>query len=810
MADYTAGNLDLNLRTIGNNTISVLDTVIARLKTINSLLSATTKGTFGGNLANIGVGGVKAPSAKPTAPKKSTPKSSPTAGGGLNSFTRGIYEFDDAGNIHSKLVRITVKSTDSTRKFGKAMDSTRKSAGNYGGTLKGLNKIFGGLKLGFTFHWARRIGSLLAKVVQYGSDFDETLNMWQVSMRNSLDLADDFINKMHKAYGISTETLMRNQAVYKNMLSQMGQLTEETSYQLSESLTRMMLDYSSLWNTSIESASQKFQAMLAGQIRPIRSISGISVEEQAIFDIYKSMGGAKTMRQLTQVEKRLLRIYATFSQMEQSGATMGQGDFAKTMENFANQSRLMGEYWKELVTWVGLGAKHFIETSGIMQKINAALIVLTEIIKAVVKSSGYEQKNFLDGIFESAEETNKEVDDLQDKLLGFDQFRSMDEGENNSNVAIDEKVLELLSGYSSSLEGVENTAQKLAEEWLPQWVDSSGKLTDNAQRLFDTLKELPTLLITIGGTLAFTTLAKGIGDVSTAVSGLSGALTLLSDNPVIAIIGLVLSLLTALYFTNEDFKVSIDTLFASLTPLFEALLPIVTVLIELLNKILPPLVSIITSAVNLVMPIINWVFAVVTPALSGVIDLVAGLTMGIIDLVGGILGFFADITKGWDTAWHTLANSFASMINAVSNGFISFVNNMVNMLNTLVDGINILYTWTGAPAIPHIPQWDASVNWMPYPEQYANGGMPDVGTLFIAGEAGAEIVSTSSSGQTGVSNVQQIAQATYQGTMSALRDWWGGQNARGDIPQLAEANATGMYQAVTGVAKSYGKTWSNV
>jgi hypothetical protein len=94
--------------------------------------------------------------------------------------------------------------------------------------------------------------------------------------------------------------------------------------------------------------------------------------------------------------------------------------------------------------------------------------------------------------------------------------------------------------------------------------------------------------------------------------------------------------------------------------------------------------------------------------------------------------------------------------------------------------------------------------------KYAVGGMPDKGSLFIAGEAGAEIVSTSSSGQTGVSNVQQIAQATYQGTMSALRDWWGGQNARGDIPQLTEANATGMYQAVTGVAKSYGKTWSNV
>jgi hypothetical protein len=94
-------------------------------------------------------------------------------------------------------------------------------------------------------------------------------------------------------------------------------------------------------------------------------------------------------------------------------------------------------------------------------------------------------------------------------------------------------------------------------------------------------------------------------------------------------------------------------------------------------------------------------------------------------------------------------------------------------------------------------------------QEYANGGLPDKGSMFIAGEAGAEYVYNMPNGQSGVANVQQIAQATYQGTMSALRDWWGGTGAKGDIPQLREANATGMYQAVTGVAKSYGEKWSN-
>lgn len=52
-------------------------------------------------------------------------------------------------------------------------------------------------------------------------------------------------------------------------------------------------------------------------------------------------------------------------------------------------------------------------------------------------------------------------------------------------------------------------------------------------------------------------------------------------------------------------------------------------------------------------------------------------------------------------------------------------------------------------------------------EQKANGGMVDSGSLFIAGEAGAELVTTSSSGQTGVTNIAQFKQAMLE----ALYEW---------------------------------------
>ena len=62
-------------------------------------------------------------------------------------------------------------------------------------------------------------------------------------------------------------------------------------------------------------------------------------------------------------------------------------------------------------------------------------------------------------------------------------------------------------------------------------------------------------------------------------------------------------------------------------------------------------------------------------------------------------------------------------------------------------------------------------------EKRANGGMVDSGSLFIAGEAGAELVTTMPSGQTGVTNIAQFKQAMLE----ALYEWGGSQSDGGDV-----------------------------
>lgn len=352
-----------------------------------------------------------------------------------------------------------ILSKTSSKKIGNLLN------GDGNSTSKNSKGLLGGLlKAGIwvtVIHAAKRLGGYVAKIVQAGSDYTETLNLWQVAMRNNLDMADEFVNKMNKAYGISSKTIMNAQATFKNMIGSLGQIDDATAYKLSEALVQMSADFSSLYNVKLESAFQKMQAMLAGQVRPIRS-AGLDMTETTLYQYYQALGGTKSMRQLNRTEKQLLSILAVYKQMGSAGAL---GDMTKTLNQFANQSRMMTEYWSELKSWTGLILKDFLDQNKVLIYINAALITITEVIKRIAKSKGLGEENFIDGLFETTEATNEEIDELQGKILEFDKFRALDQGANNV-LGIDKKLLEALSGYSSKISEAKNEAQELAETWL--------------------------------------------------------------------------------------------------------------------------------------------------------------------------------------------------------------------------------------------------------------------------------------------------------------------------------------------------------
>ena len=570
------------------------------------------------------------------------------------------------------------------------------------------------------FAVARRFGRNLQNIVQAGSDYTETLNLWQVAMKDNLSMAEEFVQKMNRAYGVSEKTLMNAQATFKNMIGSLGQISDTVAYQLSEAITLMAIDFSSLYNVQLNKAFEKFQAMLAGQVRPIRSGSGYDITETTLYQLYQAIGGTKTMRQLTRTEKQLLSILAVYKQMGASGAL---GDMTKTLNTFANQSRMMTEYWQQLKTWTGIVLVDLIEQSGVLVYINALLITMSEIMRAIAISRGAGQDNFIDGLFETTEATNEAVDELQGKLLDFDKFRSLSGAEENV-LGIDEQLLQAITGYSSQIDKAQNSAQQLADEWLSILgftKDANGEFTITDEKL------------------------NGIKNVLKTILGIVGAIFGLGIISAIVKLGMTLNT----YAIQPLIKLSVA--------LFNVSKKAILSFINALKSTQPTLLNTTKSITALQMA---------TSALTGALGFLVG------DMLLSNLG--------------EDARRVVAPIMLAVGAITSLVMAMLALQGVMSWGTALPIITAG------IGVAIAGVKGMLQVDNYADGGLPDKGTLFRAGEAGAEIVYNTPSGQSGVVNVQQI-QSAFNG---ALNNWWS--NAKHDIPQFKEVSKTGIYE----VAKS--------
>lgn len=609
------------------------------------------------------------------------------------------------------------------------------------GSNKG-NGFLNAAKWTASIYLARRMAMQTAKIVKAGSDYLETMNLWQVAMRNNLDLADEFVNKMNKAYGVSAKTTMQAQATFKNMIGSLGDLSDETAYQLSEAITQMAFDYSSLYNVKLTQAVEKFQSALAGQVRPIRSISGYDITEKTIHALYQSLGGTKTQRQLSRTEKQLLAILAVFRQMEASGAT---GDLGKTLNMFANQSRMMAENFIELKSWTGMLVVDLFESWGIMVKINALLITITTIVKAIAKSRGVGEENFVDGIFESAENANEEIDELQGKLLDFDKFRSLSGQDAGADIAIDQKLLEAISGYSSMIENAKNEAQELAETWL-EFIgftrDANGELVISEERL-NTIKGI------------ITTIGIAIG--------------------VIVGLGLLASIV--------KFGIFIKTY---------AISPLLALSKTIIVNVLVPMAKFYWSlGVQAVSALLNYAKA--TLAAVGATNI---MRAGLVLLIANV----AMLALGWDNM--NGAEKAIGIFGAIGAAALAAAAAIAAFHGSWTMGTAAVAIVGGLAAISGaFVSFKAMMKDMNF---YAKGASDiDGGTLFVAGEMGkTEAVYTGSNGKTNVANVRQMEQAFY----NALSRY-GSENG-GTIVVETYLDGEKVYQNTTEKAKARGNVWA--
>lgn len=197
-------------------------------------------------------------------------------------------------------------------------------------TKRKLNNMLSFGKIYALYNQARHYGQGILNMLNQSIDFAEIENYFSRAMGNMRAEAMKFQETLSESFGMATPAMMQAQATFKNMIGALGGIDDDVAYGLSERITKMVLDYSSLYNTTIDSAITKFQAALSKQVRPIRSQSGYDITQKVLESTMEMIGiNDRSIAQMGEMEKRLLIILTLQYQMARSSA---MGDFARTIK----------------------------------------------------------------------------------------------------------------------------------------------------------------------------------------------------------------------------------------------------------------------------------------------------------------------------------------------------------------------------------------------------------------------------------------------------------------------------------------------
>ncbi len=184
------------------------------------------------------------------------------------------------------------------------------------------------------FYAILRVGRILGNLVKKSSEYTETLNLFNVALGKYAREARAYADEVSSVMGIDPAEWMRAQGVFMTLATGFGIAGDKAAY-MSKNLTQLGYDISSYYNISVEDAMQKLQSGISGELEPLRRL-GYDLSQAKLEATALALGITKSVSNMTQAEKGLLRYQAVMTQV-----TQVQGDMARTLESPANQLRIL-------------------------------------------------------------------------------------------------------------------------------------------------------------------------------------------------------------------------------------------------------------------------------------------------------------------------------------------------------------------------------------------------------------------------------------------------------------------------------------
>jgi hypothetical protein len=282
--------------------------------------------------------------------------------------------------------------------------------------------------------------------IEVGSNVTEVQNVVDTAFKDLAGSADEWASNAMTNFGLSELSAKKYMGVFGQMSNAMG-ITGQAALDMAENVTGLTGDVASFYNLSTDEAYTKLKSIWTGETETLKDL-GVVMTQTNLDQYALNNGFGKTTAKMTEQEKVMLRFQYVTSAL--SNAT---GDFAKTQDSWANQTRILSLRFEQLKASLGKG---FIALfTPILRGFNSLLAGLQKVadgfanfvqmltgadvstsmgsISSDIAGIGDDASSAADNVGDIGSAAKKTAKDIERSLAGFDQINKLTEPTDDSS-----------------------------------------------------------------------------------------------------------------------------------------------------------------------------------------------------------------------------------------------------------------------------------------------------------------------------------------------------------------------------------------
>ena len=468
--------------------------------------------------------------------------------------------------------------------------------------------------------------------IEVGSNVTEVQNVVDTAFKDLSWQADQWASNAMTNFGLSELSAKKYMGVFGQMSNAMG-ITGQAALDMAENVTGLTGDVASFYNLGTDEAYTKLKSIWTGETETLKDL-GVIMTQTNLDQYALNNGFGKTTAKMTEQEKVMLRYQYVTSAL--SNAT---GDFVKTQDSWANQTRILTLRFQQLKASLGKG---FIALfTPILRGFNSLLAGLQKVadgfanfvqmltgadvstsmgsISSDIAGIGDDASSAADNVGDIGSAAKKTAKDIERSLAGFDQINKLTEPTDDSSDSSSST-----SGTSSGIGSVD-----LVPDVSGSTSNVSSAISDMADKVKKALEPLK---------------AISFGNLITSLDNLKKAAQSLTDKLFAGLEWAYYNIFVPLAkWTIED--------------LLPAFLDVLAGCLDVLNSALDALKPLWMWAWdNFLEPVASWTGGVIVDVLKGLASALEGISdwikdnQGPFDAIVVTIGAFAAAWKAVDLA----------------------------------------------------------------------------------------------------------------------------------------------------------------